>query len=523
MNYPSISEYIQALRAPQDNFGAQLEHLRLVVDASNHPVMSSGNFAVVFKMTDGERFYALKCFTKEQAGRDEAYRQIAEELRTVRSSFLVHIDYYEGELFVDSRQTDETEFPVLLMDWVDGVPLDKYVATIAHDREARERLLYELHALMAFLLPQDFAHGDLKPDNIFVQRDGQVKLLDYDGMYVYVMYGQSAREVGSPQYRPRLPQELPFDQHIDDYAAVLILLLAAYNVHVPCDFNNLLKDDPIEFIRQFQPYSDDAFIRPLLAAYLVAAYAGSLDFMIVCALVIRPGLSVHRDLTSKARLWFLGSELNMRQAMRWFALSGELARAESKQALPDTINGHAYVDLGLSVKWATCNVGASSPEDYGDYYAWGETFTKSSYYDLGSKTWGESTYNYDIGGDASLDAARANWGGTWRLPTEAEAQELLDKCDWERTTLGGKAGYKVTGPSGRSIFLPAAGHRYGSRLDGACGYGAYWTSSPGESDAYGAYGLFFLDSDRGVDWSDRWFGRSVRPVSEIEAQRIRFI
>ena len=520
MNYPSISEYIQALRAPQDNFGSRLEHLRLVVDASNHPVMSSGNFAVVFKMTDGERFYALKCFTKEQQGRDEAYRQIAKELRTVQSSFLVHIDYYEDELFVDSRQTDETEFPVLLMDWVDGVPLDKYVATIAHDREARERLLYELHALMTFLLPQDFAHGDLKPDNIFVQRDGRVKLLDYDGMFVPAMYGQSAREVGSPQYRPRLPKELPFDQHIDDYAAVLILLLAAYNVHAPCDINDLLKDDPIEFIQQFQPYSDDAFIRPLLAAYLMAAYAGSLDFMTVCALVIRPGLSVHRDLTSKARLWFYGSELNMRQAMRWLALSGELARAESKQALPGTINGHDYVDLGLSVKWATCNVGASSPEDYGNYYAWGETSTKSSYDEDNCKTcdfdpvYGESSYYYDIGGNSSLDAARANWGGTWRLPTEAEAQELLDKCDWERTTQGGRAGYKVTGPSGRSIFLPAAGGREGSSLGGAGRNGFYWASTPDEDHPDRAYDLDFYGSRRYVGGVYRYVGRSVRPVSE---------
>ena len=179
-----------------------------------------------------------------------------------------------------------------------------------------------------------------------------------------------------------------------------------------------------------------------------------------------------------------------------------------------TINGHAYVDLGLSVKWATSNVGASSPEDYGNYYAWGETSTKSTYTGDNSKTYGKSSYNYDIGGNSSLDAARANWGGTWRLPTKAEVQELKDKCTWTWTTQGGKKGYKVAGPSGRSIFLPAAGYRDWSSLYDAGSYGSYWASSPDEDGAYCACYLGFYDSSRNVDWSRRDFGRSVRPVSE---------
>ena len=179
-----------------------------------------------------------------------------------------------------------------------------------------------------------------------------------------------------------------------------------------------------------------------------------------------------------------------------------------------TINGHAYVDLGLSVKWATCNVGASSPEDYGNYYAWGETATKSSYDADNSKTFRKSSYNYDIGGNSSLDAARANWGGTWRLPTKAEMEELIDKCTWAWTTQGGKNGYKVTGPSGRSIFLPAAGYRDGSSLYYAGLDGYYWTSTPNEDYANIAYYLNLYDSDRYVVWFDRFHGRSVRPVSE---------
>ena len=182
-----------------------------------------------------------------------------------------------------------------------------------------------------------------------------------------------------------------------------------------------------------------------------------------------------------------------------------------------TINGHAYVDLGLSVKWATCNVGASSPEDDGDYYAWGETSTKSTYSRNNSKTQDKSSYNSDIGGDASLDAARANWGGTWRLPTKAEAQELRDKCTWQWTTRG-KKGCKVTGPSGRSIFLPSAGSRCGSSLLENGLYDVnYWTSTPCEGDARGlsAYDFLFNTPGRYKDMGClRFIGRSVRPVSE---------
>ena len=179
-----------------------------------------------------------------------------------------------------------------------------------------------------------------------------------------------------------------------------------------------------------------------------------------------------------------------------------------------SVNGHEYVDLGLSVKWATCNVGASSPEDYGDYFAWGETSTKSSYDEDNSRTYKRSRYNDDISGNANLDAARTLWGGSWRLPTKAEARELKDKCTWTRTTQGGTKGYKVTGPNGRSIFFPVAGCRDGSSPYFVGSGGCYWTSTPDESDADLAYGLYFDDWDHVVGWSRRCEGLSIRPVSK---------
>ena len=119
MNYPLISEYIEAIKFAEDNF-EELSYLRPVLGDDGLPVMTSGNFAVVFKMKDKQsgKFYAVKCFTKEQEGRAEAYREIAKELKDVSSPYLVSIRYFDKELFVDTEQTDETEFPVLLMDWV---------------------------------------------------------------------------------------------------------------------------------------------------------------------------------------------------------------------------------------------------------------------------------------------------------------------------------------------------------------------------------------------------------------------
>ena len=191
-----------------------------------------------------------------------------------------------------------------------------------------------------------------------------------------------------------------------------------------------------------------------------------------------------------------------------------------------TLNGYDWVDLGLSVKWATQNVGASSPSDYGGYYAWGETRTKSSYdlsncFDCLDST-GDSWGIYKIGGKTSIsstsghDTARENWGGTWRMPTEAEFEELCDedKCEWTWTSQGGHKGYKVTGPNGNSIFLPAAGWRIGTETNGMGEYGDFWSSSLSSSVSYSARLLYFGSSSHTTFVDCRGYGRSVRPVTD---------
>ena len=179
-----------------------------------------------------------------------------------------------------------------------------------------------------------------------------------------------------------------------------------------------------------------------------------------------------------------------------------------------TIAGHGYVDLGLSVKWAICNVGTISPEGYGNYYAWGETSTKFSYTEENSKTYRK---NYgDIAGNSSLDAATAKWGSTWRLPTADEINELGEKCTFTWTTMNGKNGYKVTSRvNGRSIFLPAAGFIIDSGVRLAGSWGWYWSSTPDASKTIRAYDLEFNRNNVG-EFNDyfRLLGFSVRAVSE---------
>ena len=225
MNYPLISEYVEAIKLAEDNF-EELSYLRPVLGDDGLPVMTSGNFAVVFKMKDEQsgKYYAVKCFTKEQEGRTEAYREITKELKDVSSPYLVSIRYLENELFVDTSQTTETEFPVLLMDWVEGKTLDKYLRENLDDKYALEMLAYRFSQLAQWLIPQSFAHGDLKPDNILVREDGTLVLVDYDGMYVPAMKGQKARELGSPDFRHPQRTENDFSGRIDDFSLTSILL-----------------------------------------------------------------------------------------------------------------------------------------------------------------------------------------------------------------------------------------------------------------------------------------------------------
>ena len=193
----------------------------------------------------------------------------------------------------------------------------------------------------------------------------------------------------------------------------------------------------------------------------------------------------------------------------------------------DNTNNNRVVNLGLSVKWASCNVGATKPEEYGGYYAWGETEEKSNYswrtykycngtYDSLTKYCTSSSYG-TIDNKTTLeptdDVATVNWGGSWRMPTKAELDELRNKCTWRWTTLNGVNGYRATGPNGNSIFLPAAGYRNDTKVNGQGSCGACWSSSLNNN--YIALTLMFYGSYGGWDYDlSRDFGFTVRPVCD---------
>ena len=224
MQYPLISEYVRAIQDASNNLD-ELAHLVPVQDDHGEPYRSSGAFAVVFKMKDEQtgKCYALKCFTEGQEGRAEAYRQIADELEFVDSSYITSVKYLDKEIFVDSS-CEGDEFPVLLMDWIDGETMESYIAENYQDNYAMAMLCYRFCKMAAWLRSQPFAHGDIKPDNIMVRPDGNLTLVDYDGMFVPAMKGLKSPTIGTKDFSHPLRTVDDFDETIDDFALASIAL-----------------------------------------------------------------------------------------------------------------------------------------------------------------------------------------------------------------------------------------------------------------------------------------------------------
>ena len=224
MQYPLISEYVKAIQDAGDNLD-KLSYLTPVLDDYGEPYRSSGAFAVVFKMQDKStgKYYALKCFTEEQEGRAEAYRQIADELDLLDSPYITSVKYMKKELFVDS-QCEEDEFPVLLMDWVDGETMEAYIAANYRNQSAMLMLSYRFGKMAAWLRTQSFSHGDIKPDNIIVRPDGSLTLVDYDGMFVPSMKGSQSPTIGTRDFSHPLRTVDDFDETIDDFSLASIAL-----------------------------------------------------------------------------------------------------------------------------------------------------------------------------------------------------------------------------------------------------------------------------------------------------------
>ena len=411
MQYPLISEYIEAIRSAEDNF-EKLNNLRPVLDANGNPVMSSGNFAVVFKMKDIEtgKMYAVKCFTREQEERKERYREIIKVLGHLNSPYFVSTQYYDKELFVDTSQSDETEFPVLVMDWVEGVPLDEYMKSIADNQFYRELLANRFQKLVCWLLPQPFAHGDIKPDNIIIKDDGSIVLLDYDGMFVSALRGREALENGTPLYRHADRKSSFFNEYIDDYAAVLLLLLLKVNAITTIDIEDYLTDNSADFLRRLEDYLNHSVIAPILSAYIMVSTFGRLDRgQVSCMLSDNSDynydkVSALQDLACKGdtvamielgNLYTNGTYVpqSTSKAMQWYILAKLLGNVDATCGLCKSIynntdfevkNGIIQNQLRRSmVNFAYCREGERlhSDENYESAFYW---FKKAA--DMGAST-----------------------------------------------------------------------------------------------------------------------------------------
>ena len=358
MQYPLISEYVRAIQDASSNLD-KLAHLVPVLDDHGEPYRSSGAFAVVFKMKDEQtgKCYALKCFTEEQEGRAEAYRQIADELEFVDSSYITSVKYLDKEIFVDSS-CEEDEFPVLLMDWIDGETMENYIAENYQDNYAIAMLCYRFCKMAAWLRSQPFAHGDIKPDNIMVRPDGNLTLVDYDGVFVPAMKGQKSPTIGTKDFSHSLRTVDDFDETIDDFAlASIALSLKAISLKPSLldeygaadrllfsvdDYRDLSKSKVIPALLELM--NDEEFTT-LLSMFLLANAKKNLVLCSFRAFSISKPFNVAEDLIRQADMLFGKSkdEADHKKAFHLYSIANSKGSLYAKACL-----GYCYC-LGKGV------------------------------------------------------------------------------------------------------------------------------------------------------------------------------
>ena len=402
------------------------------------------------------------------------------------------------------------------MEYIDGQSLSDVVKKRGKLPEA-EAVGYILQVAEAlkYVHSLNRLHLDIKPGNIMLNKEGKAVLIDFGASKHYDdETGENTSTllgINTKGYAPveQVNQSFKsFSPATDIYALGATLYKLLTGITPP----------PSTML-----VSEEASLEPLPSTISPSTHKAVESAMQL--------LRKHRPQTIDAWMQMLSgaaSNVNDRESGHdEQTVMAEVAEESAPPAKPltGTINGYVWVDLGLSVKWATKNVGASSPSDYGGYFAWGETETKKRYdwsncfdcLDDKGRSWG----TYKIDGKTSIsptgghDTARENWGGSWRMPTDAEFEELCKKCVWTWTSQGGHKGYKVTGPNGKSIFLPAAGWRDGTDSGSVGERGYYWSGTLSSSYSGSARGLHVDSSGHGTDYSyGRRNGLSVRPVTE---------
>ena len=397
MQYPLISEYVRAIQDASNNLD-ELAHLVPVLDDHGEPYRSSGAFAVVFKMKDEQtgKCYALKCFTEEQEGRAEAYRQIADELEFVDSSYITSVKYLDKEIFVDSS-CEEDEFPVLLMDWIDGETMENYIAENYQDNYAMAMLCYRFCKMAAWLRSQPFAHGDIKPDNIMVRPDGNLTLVDYDGMFVPAMKGQKSPTIGTKDFSHPLRTVDDFDETIDDFAlASIALSLKAISLKPSLldeygaadrllfyaeDYRDLSRSKVMSALQELM---NDEELAALLSMFLFVKAKKNLSLSSFHAFSISKPFNVVEDLIKQADMLFEKSkaEADHKKAFHLYSIANSKGSLYAKACLGCCFCLGKGVtedkEKGLTLIRVSANAGNAKGQNFmGLCYANGISVTKS--------------------------------------------------------------------------------------------------------------------------------------------------
>ena len=450
---------------------------------------------------------------------------------------------------------EENGTAYFVMDYIDGRSLAEIVKAEGPMSEARALgYIRQVCDALNYVHSNNRLHLDIKPNNIMVTGNDRAILIDFG---VSKQYDEASGENTStllgctPGYAPpeQMSQNIKHFYPATDVYSLGATLYDLLTGEVPPDAAKRTSEE-----EELQPLPQTISAPTRAAVYAalelskkkrpqsVAAFASLLDNGVAPKPVPKPKPAPAPKPKDKGETQPLDEVKPIKPSKPWYkryaaliaiaavvVVVGCIAIFSGNQSQPTyqdeaeildatttgSYNGHDWVDLGLSVKWATCNVGASSPSGYGDYYAWGEVSTKSEYTESNSRTYVESSYNFNICGNASYDVARYKWGSPWRLPSASEIDELVNNCTWEWTTMNGVNGYKVKSKKNSNyIFLPAAGWRFESSFSYRGSSGYYWSGSNNGSNSGTAYGLRFLSGNHGRYWYSRCYGRSVRPVAE---------
>jgi len=531
-----------------------------------------GGFVLKYKLGEGgmaEVWYAENEIGKKAAvkilNNDLAHNaQIVERFKN-EAMIMVKLDHPNIRQVYDYGEIDGR--PTMVQEYLEGEDLKAMLKSGRRFSEPElEKWWNQMASALNFTHSQGIVHRDIKPSNIFIDSKGDVRLLDFGIAKIKegITMTQTGAMMGTLMYMS--PEQVCDSKHIDyrsDLYSLAVSFVHLLSGRAPYDTNSSndytirkgIVEQPLDMTgvpaiwRHFlEPYlAKDPQHRPALVQFggqqaTVTAKPVAENTMhdrseetfvenAKPSTVANPAPKPAKDKNSRRGLWIGLGVAAVAVVIAIVVLlpkddnsGGKTISAQSKPS--NTLNGHEYVDLGLpsGTKWATCNVGANNPEEYGNYYAWGETRTKGSYsYD--NYRWGiRNNYDYIKYGyadnlktlEANDDAATTNWGHGWHMPTETELQELISNCTYQWTTQNDVKGMLFTGTNGNSIFLPAAGDRFDGELFDAGSGGYYWSGSLCSDTTDYAWLLYFNSGHYFMGGSYRDYGFTVRAVCQSQ-------